>query len=327
MAENEEERNLAAQPSTNGVNHNGHHNYDNDTDNMNFDISQLISGLRLMETTHSDNDTTEQLTEQFPSQLRCSVCKGDTTQNNDESNVACPVCFLLQQVDVTHVSNNIAASGSKRKHNNTTGHGNDNVAGASCSDLHAQMCQSQLLVEESAGWMSDAQTAMSKKAKKPAAACVVEDFVSAYDRVLTEDAMDIHGMAVAVQNGWCGVKDETTTEEARAGRNVRTEVESSVETMSLESDVLRDLDLLDVSDEETGEEQQQQTHTFTLLPAELKLKVFSYLTQRDLCRYVAPICSLWFRLSKDISLWQDVDISQDFEDVSNDLLGNFYFLS
>ena len=58
---------------------------------------------------------------------------------------------------------------------------------------------------------------------------------------------------------------------------------------------------------------------FDALPTEVKLRIFSYFSQRELCRYIAPVCSSWFQLSKDSSLWQSVTYS-DFQDVRSDLL-------
>jgi len=52
------------------------------------------------------------------------------------------------------------------------------------------------------------------------------------------------------------------------------------------------------------------------LPNEIKLNIFSYLTQRELCRYVAPVCQSWFQIAKDPFLWQEV-LQEDFEDIKS----------
>ena len=57
----------------------------------------------------------------------------------------------------------------------------------------------------------------------------------------------------------------------------------------------------------------------TLLPHEVLLRIFSFFSQRELCSYVAPVCSLWFNLSKDSSLWHYIH-SIDYEDVNSSLL-------
>lgn len=46
------------------------------------------------------------------------------------------------------------------------------------------------------------------------------------------------------------------------------------------------------------------TTTFSDLPDELQLKIFSYLTPKELCRYVAPICHEWRCKANDPSLWK-----------------------
>ncbi|XP_065669199.1 F-box/LRR-repeat protein 2 [Hydra vulgaris] len=55
------------------------------------------------------------------------------------------------------------------------------------------------------------------------------------------------------------------------------------------------------------------------LPHELLLRIFSFFSQRELCLFVAPVCSLWFSLTRDSSFWDSIH-SVDYEDVSSSLL-------
>ena len=41
------------------------------------------------------------------------------------------------------------------------------------------------------------------------------------------------------------------------------------------------------------------------LSGEILLQVFSYLSHKELCRYVSPVCVAWLKLSRDWSLWQE----------------------
>ncbi|XP_045205172.2 F-box/LRR-repeat protein fbxl-1-like [Mercenaria mercenaria] len=45
------------------------------------------------------------------------------------------------------------------------------------------------------------------------------------------------------------------------------------------------------------------------LPDELIVKIFSYLTTKELCQNVAPICRKWRQISLDHSLWKSLDFS------------------
>lgn len=45
------------------------------------------------------------------------------------------------------------------------------------------------------------------------------------------------------------------------------------------------------------------------LPVELIVKIFSYLTTRELCLNVAPVCRKWRQISLDHSLWKSLDFS------------------
>lgn len=58
---------------------------------------------------------------------------------------------------------------------------------------------------------------------------------------------------------------------------------------------------------------------FNGLPDELKMHVFSYFTKRELCRFVAPVCSSWFYLAKDPMFWMII-YNEEFIDVDSDLL-------
>ncbi|XP_023221250.1 uncharacterized protein LOC111623004 [Centruroides sculpturatus] len=57
--------------------------------------------------------------------------------------------------------------------------------------------------------------------------------------------------------------------------------------------------------------------TFDHLPNELQLKIFSYLTTAELCRYVAPVCREWREKAKDPVLWKVIvlkDVHVDYLD-------------
>ncbi len=55
------------------------------------------------------------------------------------------------------------------------------------------------------------------------------------------------------------------------------------------------------------------------LPDELMLKIFSYFSLPDLCRFVAPVCVSWLQYARDSSLWEVISQEQ-FKDVPTDLL-------
>ncbi|XP_066928403.1 F-box/LRR-repeat protein 2-like [Clytia hemisphaerica] len=58
---------------------------------------------------------------------------------------------------------------------------------------------------------------------------------------------------------------------------------------------------------------------FNDLPDEVKLKVFSFFTKRELCSCVAPVCLSWFHLAKDPLFWTCI-YKTDFEAVDSWLL-------
>ena len=53
------------------------------------------------------------------------------------------------------------------------------------------------------------------------------------------------------------------------------------------------------------------------LSGEILLKVLSYLSHKELCRYVAPVCVGWLKLSRDWSLWEEIK-EADYRDVPDD---------
>eukprot|EP00794_Sanderia_malayensis_P007266 gene7266-8077_t len=55
------------------------------------------------------------------------------------------------------------------------------------------------------------------------------------------------------------------------------------------------------------------------LPDELMLKIFSYFSLPDLCRYVAPICITWLQYARDSTLWESIT-EDEFKDIPSDLL-------
>ncbi|XP_078602854.1 uncharacterized protein LOC144876934 [Branchiostoma floridae x Branchiostoma japonicum] len=58
-------------------------------------------------------------------------------------------------------------------------------------------------------------------------------------------------------------------------------------------------------EEESGED---VITRFQHLPAELVLRIMSYLTPRELCGRVAPVCRAWYRHAHDPLLWQELDL-------------------
>ena len=62
-----------------------------------------------------------------------------------------------------------------------------------------------------------------------------------------------------------------------------------------------------------------KTFEFNDLPDELKIRIFSYFTKRQLCSCVAPVCLSWFQLAKDPLFWTEI-YKTDFEAVKSFLL-------
>ena len=71
-------------------------------------------------------------------------------------------------------------------------------------------------------------------------------------------------------------------------------------------------DLQEISD-------QKQCYNISDLPDEIILKIFSYFTPTELCRYVAPVCVSWLTFARDGTLWEEIT-EKEFKDVSSDLL-------
>lgn len=65
----------------------------------------------------------------------------------------------------------------------------------------------------------------------------------------------------------------------------------------------------------------QHKINFISLPDEIKIRIFSFLTEREICRYVAPVCKSWFEYSKDSTLWKSI-LYKEFTDVESYLLIN-----
>ncbi|KAL4230606.1 hypothetical protein ACF0H5_010983 [Mactra antiquata] len=59
---------------------------------------------------------------------------------------------------------------------------------------------------------------------------------------------------------------------------------------------------------------------FDMLPEELIVKIFSFLTTEELCLHAAPVCRKWRSISHDHSLWKSLDFSV------NPLLSSLNFL-
>ena len=68
-------------------------------------------------------------------------------------------------------------------------------------------------------------------------------------------------------------------------------------------------------------EVQQRTNSYNIfdLPDEIMLKIFSYFSRSELCRYVAPVCKTWLAYARDSTLW--IEITEgEFQSVPSDLL-------
>ena len=50
---------------------------------------------------------------------------------------------------------------------------------------------------------------------------------------------------------------------------------------------------------------------FQLLPAEIQLAIFSFLSARELCTSVLPVCRSWYSLGRDPVLWQHLSFEAD----------------
>lgn len=53
------------------------------------------------------------------------------------------------------------------------------------------------------------------------------------------------------------------------------------------------------------------------LSDEVLLEIFSYFSQKELCRYVAPVCVAWLKLSRDRSFWGEIT-EKEYRDVPDD---------
>lgn len=59
----------------------------------------------------------------------------------------------------------------------------------------------------------------------------------------------------------------------------------------------------------------------SVLPVELSLKILSYLTIFELCQPVSRVCRRWHQLSRDLSLWTELDVSEsDRSDIGHEQL-------
>lgn len=57
-------------------------------------------------------------------------------------------------------------------------------------------------------------------------------------------------------------------------------------------------------------ERQENICPFDILPEELILNIFSFLTVQELCKYVALVCKLWLHYSRCPLLWQKLSFSE-----------------
>jgi len=64
------------------------------------------------------------------------------------------------------------------------------------------------------------------------------------------------------------------------------------------------------SDIQTTESAPSDRPSISDLPRHVLLKIFSYLSVPELCKYVAPVCKAWNALSKDTSLWTHLEFQE-----------------
>ena len=70
---------------------------------------------------------------------------------------------------------------------------------------------------------------------------------------------------------------------------------------------------------QAGDQHEINRYTVFDLPDEIMLKIFSYFTRTDLCRYVAPVCQTWLAYARDSTLWEEVT-EAEFRNVNSTLL-------
>ena len=70
---------------------------------------------------------------------------------------------------------------------------------------------------------------------------------------------------------------------------------------------------------QAGVEHGTNRYTVFDLPDEIMLKIFSYFTRTDLCRYVAPVCQTWLAYARDSTLWEEIT-EAEFRNVTSALL-------
>lgn len=69
--------------------------------------------------------------------------------------------------------------------------------------------------------------------------------------------------------------------------------------------------------------ERRETCPFDILPEELILKIFSFLTVQELCKYVALVCKLWFYYSKCPLLWQKLSFWESNREFSLEEISDF----
>lgn len=164
-----------------------------------------------------------------------------------------------------------------------------------CHGLHMQISESEELLDESTKWLSTSPCCI-KKPKIP---------------------VDINGPLLESVIDDLEIDDDITSNDDELVYDIEldekmehSDLIDNIQLVNLDNDVATiKLDIIE-----------SNSCPFDILPAELKLKIFSYFTQRELCRYIAPVCSHWFHLSKDISFWQHLDTTNNYADVASDLM-------
>eukprot|EP00058_Branchiostoma_floridae_P025823 XP_002611313.1 hypothetical protein BRAFLDRAFT_73295 [Branchiostoma floridae] len=104
-------------------------------------------------------------------------------------------------------------------------------------------------------------------------------------------------------------EDEEREDSPAAGSYWREELVFANKIQELEKAVEESIAAISPPEAADEEESGEDVITrFRHLPAELVLRILSYLTPRELCGRVATVCRAWYRHAHDPLLWQELDL-------------------
>ena len=156
-----------------------------------------------------------------------------------------------------------------------------------------EFSMSEDLVQESEKWFQE----VKKVSTRTFPHCEIETLEN--DGILMTDMLEGEGVEESSTTPLCHF-DKLSSDEAEVNK---TECECLHESMD---------------SNEPATEKSNEIH-FNDLPDEVKLKIFSFFTKRELCSCVAPVCLSWFHLAKDPLFWTCI-YKTDFEAVDSWLL-------